>query len=101
MMFEIQGTGYTLKFNKQRIKTVELMTKRSVMAEISNNNGVLSMQTLEALFAIGLVEAKTNVAVKQSKAVEIFDKVMEENGLLTLNNAVIEKLQEDLGFMFQ
>ncbi|AQT86740.1 segregation and condensation protein B [Paenibacillus larvae subsp. pulvifaciens] len=100
-MFEIQGTGYTLKFNKQRIKTVELMTKRSVMAEISNNNGVLSMQTLEALFAISLVEEKANIPVKQSKAIEIFDKVMEENGLLTLNNAVIEKLQEDLGFMFQ
>ena len=97
-MFEVDGVVYALKFNMKKLKTVEAVTKTSVIGEISRNNGVLS---LEQLFSFGLVEEKTNEPVKQKKALEMFEKVIENNGLLTVNLAVVEKLQEDLGFMFR
>ena len=100
-MFTVNDTTYTLKFNKQKIKTIETVTKTSIIAEINKGQGLLPMQTLETLFSFALVEEATNESVKQSKAVEMFDKVVEENGLLTVNMAVIEKLQEDVGFMFR
>ncbi|KIO62138.1 hypothetical protein B4065_3358 [Caldibacillus thermoamylovorans] len=100
-MFEVDGVVYALKFNMKKLKTVEAVTKTSVIGEISRNNGVLSLNLLEQLFSFGLVEEKTNEPVKQKKALEMFEKVIENNGLLTVNLAVVEKLQEDLGFMFR
>lgn len=100
-MFEINGVIYTVKFNKKKIKTVELVTKTSITAEIAQNNGMLRYQTLETLFSLALVEEATNEVVKQNKAIEIFDKLVEVNGLLTTNKAVVEKFQEDMGFMFR
>ncbi len=56
---------------------------------------------IETLFVSGLVEEKGLVPVKQKEALEIFDKLVEEQGLISLNVAVIEKLQEDMGFLFR
>ncbi|WOD61760.1 segregation and condensation protein B [Niallia taxi] len=100
-MFTVDETVYTLKYNKKKLKTIELVTKTSIIGEVAKNNGILPYQTLETLFSAALVEESTNEVVKQSIAVEMFDKVVEENGLLTVNTAIIEKLQEDLGFMFR
>lgn len=100
-MFEVNGVTYDLKFNMQKLKTIETVTKTSVMAEIAKNNGVLPLPHLEQLFAFGLVEEKTNEPVKHKKALEMFEKVLETNGLLTVNMAVVEKLEKDLGFMFR
>lgn len=100
-MFEVDGVNYTLKFNKQKLKTIELTAKTSVIGEITKNNGILPYALIEQLFSFGLVEEKTNEAVKQKQALEMFDKVVEENGLITLNMTIIEKLQDDLGFMFR
>ena len=33
-MFEVEGVSYTLKFNKQKLKTIELSAKTSVIGEI-------------------------------------------------------------------
>ena len=100
-MFEVDGVSYTLKFNKQKLKTIELTAKTSVIGEITKNNGILPYSLIEQLFSFGLVEEKTNEAVKQKKALELFDGVVEENGLISLNMAIIEMLQDDLGFMFR
>ena len=100
-MFEVDGVVYTLKFNKQKLKIIETVAKTSVIAEIANNNGVLSYQLLELLFSFGLVEEKTNKTVRQKEAIEMFEKVVETNGFLSVNMAVVEKMQEDLGFMFR
>ena len=100
-MFEVDGVSYTLKFNKQKLKTIELTAKTSVIGEIIKNNGILPYSLIEQLFSFGLVEEKTNEAVKQKKALELFDGVVEENGLISLNMAIIEKLKDDLGFMFR
>ena len=100
-MFEVDGVSYTLKFNKQKLETSELTAKTSVIGEITKNNGILPYSLIEQLFSFGLVEEKTIEAVKQKKALELFDGVVEENGLISLNMAIIEKLKDDLGFMFR
>ena len=100
-MFTVDGVTYTLKYNKQKIKTIELVTKTSIVGEVTKNNGIMPYATLESLFSFALIEESTNEVVKQGKAIEMFDKVVEENGLITVNMAIVEKLQDDLGFMFR
>jgi len=100
-MFEVDGVIYTLKFNMKKVKAVEAAAKISVIGEVAKNNGVLPMQYLELLFSMALVEEKTNEAVPQRKAAEMFEKVVEKNGFLSVNNAILEKLQDDMGFMFR
>lgn len=100
-MFTVGNTTYTVKYNTKKLKTIEAVTKNSVIGEIAKNYGVLSIATLEALFSFALVEEVTNEPVKQSKAAEMFEKIIEENGLITVNAAIVEKLQDDLGFMFR
>ncbi|WP_416149430.1 segregation and condensation protein B [Salipaludibacillus sp. HK11] len=100
-MFTVGETTYTLKFNAKKIKTVETVTKSSVLGQIAKGDGFLPYNLLEMLFSFALVEEATNEAVKQSKAVEMFEGVLEQNGLATVNTAIVEKLQEDVGFMFR
>lgn len=42
--FEVDGVIYELRYNTQKIKTIELVTKKSISAEVVQNNGVLSLQ---------------------------------------------------------
>jgi len=100
-MFEVNGITYTLKYNTKKLKTIEMVTKTSVIGEVTKNNGVMPLATLEALFSLALVEESSNEVVKQKAAVEMFEKVIQENGLLTVNMAIVEKLQDDMGFMFR
>jgi hypothetical protein len=99
--FTENGTGYNLKFNTKVLKTVETVTKTSVVSTLVKGDGVLPYQMLETLFSFGLVESETGEPVKQSKAAKMFDNVVEENGLLTVNGVIVERLQDDLGFMFR
>ncbi|MDE0582242.1 segregation and condensation protein B [Planococcus sp. A6] len=100
-MFEQNGVTYTLKFTQQKLKTIETITKVSIVGEITRANGFMPYNILESLFSFALIEEQTKEVVKQSKATEMFEKVVEENGLATTNMAIVEKLQEDLGFMFR
>lgn len=99
--FEVDGVIYELRFNYKKIKTIEMVTGKSISAETVSNNGVLSLQTMETLFSFGLVESKGLDAVPQKKAATMFEPFLEENGALTVNNMIVEKLQEDAGFLFQ
>lgn len=99
--FDVDGVIYELRYNTQKIKTIELVTKKSISAEVVQNNGVLSLQMMEALFSFGLVQSKDLKAVKQKKAAEMFEPFIQENGALTVNNFIIEKLQKDAGFLFR
>lgn len=100
-MFTVNDVVYTLKYNKQKLKTIELVTKTSIVGEVTKNNGIMPYATLESLFSLALVEESTNEVVKQSEAIKMFDKIVDENGLISVNMAIVEKLQEDLGFMFR
>lgn len=100
-MFTVDETVYTLKYNTKKLKTIETVTKTSVVGEIVKNNGILSYAVLESLFSLALIEEATKAVVKQKDAIDMFEKVVEENGLVTVNNAIVEKLQDDLGFLFR
>jgi hypothetical protein len=100
-MFEVNGNVYTLKYNTKKLKTIEMVTKTSILGEVTKNNGIMPIATLEALFSLALVEESANQVVKQKEAVEMFEKVVEENGLISVNMAIVEKLQDDMGFMFR
>lgn len=99
--FEVEGVIYELRFNMKKIKTIETVTKKSVSAEVIQNNGVLSLAMMEALFSFGLVESKGLVVVPQKRAIKMFESFIEENGALTANNFIIDKLQSDAGFLFR
>lgn len=100
-MFTVDGTTYTLKYNTKKVKTIEMVTKTSIVGEVTKNNGIMPYSTLETLFSMALVEESTNDVVKQKEASEMFEKVVQENGLITVNMAIVEKLQDDMGFMFR
>lgn len=100
-MFESNGVSYTVKFNQKKLKTIETVAKTSILGEMSKGNGFLPYNVLETLFSLSLVEEGTNKAVSQKQALEMFEKIVEENGLVTTNTAIVEKLEEDLGFMFR
>ncbi len=100
-MFTVDGVTYTLKYNTKKVETIETITKTSIVGEITKSNGILPIGALRQLFSFALVEESTNEVVKQSKAIEMFDKLIEENGLMTVNMAIIEKLRDDMGFMFR
>lgn len=100
-LFEVNGVVYTLKYNKQKVKTIELVTKTSIVGEVTKHNGIMPYAVNEALFSLALVDVKTNTPVKQSEAIEMFEKVVDENGLISVNMAIVEKLQEDLAFLFR
>ncbi|RDW17049.1 segregation and condensation protein B [Oceanobacillus arenosus] len=100
-MFEVNGVSYTLKYNQKKLETIETVAKTSVLGEISKGNGFLPYNVLKYLFSLALIEENTNSVVKQKEAAEMFEKIIEENGLATVNTVIVEKLQEDLGFLFR
>lgn len=100
-MFEVDEDVLELRFNMNKIKTVETMHKISLMAELRNTQGVLSFQILEALFVVGLYNTTKETTVAGKKAQEIFESLLKEEGYGNINAAVVAKLQEDLGFLFR
>lgn len=99
-MFEVDKEILELRFNMQKVKSLEMMHKISLMSELSNSRGMLSIVLLEGLFSVGLFNTNTETSVKGKKAEEIFLKILEEEGFTNLNAVIIGKLQEDMGFLF-
>lgn len=98
-LFELGGNYYTLKFNMNKIKTVERTLGVSFMAEMQR--GTLSFVMLEALFAVGLYDTVEEKAIKGKKASEIYDALLRDVGLSDVMTVTYAKLEEDLGFLFQ
>lgn len=100
-MFTIDDVVYALKFNKRKQMIIETQTGKSLMSEFSQTNGLVSLGTLQALFTTGLVEESENKPVKGQKAIDIFEKVLDNNGYQSLVMAVVNKFTEDMGFLFR
>lgn|SRR5690625_668053 len=98
-LFELDGSFYTLKFNMNKIKTVERGLGISFMVEMQR--GALSFLLLEALFAVGLYDTVDEKAVKGKKATEIYEQLLKDVGLSDVMTVTYAKLEEDLGFLFQ
>ena len=100
-MFEVDGNTLELRYNTQKLKTVEAMLKISVMNELRNTQGMLSIHVLEGLFVTGLFDVTEEKAINGKKAQDIFETLLREESYENLCAAVVTKLQEDLGFMFR
>lgn len=98
-LFEINGNFYTLKFNMNKIKTVERALGISFMNEMQR--GALSFVLLEALFTVGLYDTVEEKAIKGKKATEIYESLLRDVGLSDVMAVTYAKLEEDLGFLFQ
>lgn len=100
-MFTIDDVAYTLKFNKTKSNLIERQSGKSIMAEFNQTGGLLPVWLLEIMFANALVEENENKPVKGQKAIDICDKVLEENGYQATLTAVVNKYTDDMGFMFR
>ncbi|KYG34909.1 hypothetical protein [Alkalihalobacillus trypoxylicola] len=99
-MFKVENDVLDLRFNRQKMKTLESMYNISLMAELTKNRGMLSLHLMEGLFSVGLYNTSEEKTVKGQKALDIFESLIEENGYVNLNNIIIGKLEEDLAFLF-
>ncbi len=98
-LFELDGNFYTLKFNMNKIKTVERALGISFMNEMQR--GTLSFILLEALFAVGLYDTVEEKAIKGKKASGIYETLIRDVGIADVIAVTYAKLEEDLGFLFQ
>jgi len=100
-MFTVENEVLELRFNMQKVKTLENMYGISLMAELSKNRGMLSFHLMEGLFSVGLYNKTQEQTVKGQKALDVFASLLESEGYATLNAVIVGKLQEDLGFLFR
>lgn len=99
-MFEHNGKQYELKMNTNRIKLVESATKTPVMAEWQNNNGMLSLNTIEVVFQLCLKEAGADAYVPQREGLQVCQEYMTEHGYAMAALQIQEALQRDMPFLF-
>lgn len=104
-LFTVEEQEYTLTFNRKKVQQVENGLKVSLMAEIKNTGGAISLTLLQTLFTVGLAELSSeegkNKQVHGKKAEEIYDEVLSANGYQDLSNVVLQKLYDDMGFLFR
>lgn len=100
-MFELNGKEYELKFNIERIKLVENFLKLPTVADIVQTNGALSINAIEVYFGYCLKEVGSDTFVSRKDGAEIAEDLMKEKGYLAVNNMIIEKMSEDMPFLFQ
>lgn len=100
-MFEVENEVLELRFNKQKLKTIETMYGISLMGELRKNGAMLPYHILEGIFTVTLFNTTTEQNVKGEKAVKIFDSLLEDSGYANVNAVTIGKLQEDMGFLFR
>lgn len=100
-MFELNGKEYELKFNIERIKLVENFLKLPTVADIVKTNGALSINAIEVYFGYCLKEVGSDTFVSRKEGAEIAEAIMKEMGYLAVNNMIIEKMAEDMPFLFR
>lgn len=100
-MFTFKDKQYELKFNTQRIKMVEASTKTPLVGEWMNNNGMLSLNTVEIIFQLCLKETGADSFVPQKEGLYICDEFMKENGYGQTVLLIQNQLMEDVPFLFR
>lgn len=100
-MFEIDGKNYVLKYNLKRVELIEAVSKLPMMPELYEHNGLFGIQALKTYFAYGLKEEGSDSFVPPKKGLEMATALIESEGYMTVNGAVLESLQRDCPFFFQ
>jgi hypothetical protein len=100
-MFEVEGVEYDLTFNQKKLEQIEKIEGVSLMDILVKTNGLIGFSLLKTLFTTGLVVKDENKAVNGQKAVDIFNKAIEEVGYSGMASAVLDKFTNDMGFLFR
>lgn len=100
-MFEINGKNYVLKYNLKRVEMIENAVGMPTMADLSSHKGMLGLTALKTYFAYGLKEEGSDTFVAPKKGMEMAEALIENEGYLSVNGAVLEALDRDCPFFFQ
>ena len=100
-MVEYNGKEYELKYNLKRIEMIEAVTNMPTMAELRKTYGYLGIASLKVYFAYGLKEEGADAFVKPKEGMAMAEALIENEGYLAVNGAVLEALERDCPFFFQ
>ena len=100
-MFDINGKTYVLKYNLKRVELIENTVGMPMMAEIASHRGMLGITALKSYFAYGLKEDGSDAFVAPKVGMKMADDLIENEGYIKVNGAVLEALQSDCPFFFQ
>lgn len=100
-MFEINGKNYVLKYNLKRVEMIENAVGMPTMAELNAHKGLLGVTALKTYFAYGLKEEGSDVFVAPKKGLDMAEALIENEGYLAVNGAVLEAIERDCPFFFQ
>ena len=100
-MFEINGKSYELKYNLKRVEMIEAAVGMPTMADLSAHRGMFGISGLKAYLAYGLKEEGSDAFVPYKKGIEMAEALIETEGYVRVNGAVLEALERDCPFFFQ
>mgnify|MGYP005801120981 FL=1 len=100
-MFEINEKNYVLKYNLKRVEMIENAVGMPTMADLSSHKGMLGLTALKTYFAYGLKEDGADVFVAPKKGMEMAEALIENEGYMAVNGAVLDALERDCPFFFQ
>lgn len=100
-MFEINGETYVLKYNLKRVELIENAVGMPTMAELNEHKGLFGLSALKTYFAYGLKKEGAEVFVPPKKGMEMAEALIEKEGYIAVNGAVLEALERDCPFFFQ
>lgn len=98
---EINGKEYELKYNMKRVEMIESNIGMPVMALLQKNSGMLGIADLKTYFALGLRETGSDVFVKPKEGMQIAEEMIERDGYVAVDSAVLEALERDCPFFFR
>lgn len=100
-MFEINGKNYILKYNLKRVELIENTVGMPMMSDIAIHKGMLGITALKSYFAYGLKEEGSDTFVAPKIGMEMAEKLIENEGYIKVNGAVMEAMERDCPFFFQ
>ena len=100
-MFEINGKNYVLKYNLKRVEMIENATGVPMMSDLYSHRSMMGLTALKTYFAYGLKEEGADAFVAPKKGMEMAEAMIENEGYLAVNGAVLEALERDCPFFFQ
>lgn len=100
-MFEINGKNYVLKYNLKRVEMIENATGLPMMSDLYSHRSMMSLSSLKTYFAYGLKEEGADAFVAPKKGMEMAEALIESEGYMRVNGAVLEALERDCPFFFQ
>ena len=99
-MFEIDGKTYELKYNIKTIEQIEAVTKEGIVSAIRKTEGVLSLTNLKIYFGFALFNEEGK-RVSPQQGMDMAVKLMETEGFMKVNEAVVTAIDRDCPFLFQ